>query len=113
VGQSPLLDNKPAGGSALRYSLTPILVLVSHSLVSHIVGMSAHDEIPAEWLDWYHLTPAERWEHSTRLWETFRTLGGSLEPEPDTESPFFDAASWRPTPVDGRSSVRVLRSCGI
>jgi hypothetical protein len=86
---------------------------VSSRLVSHSLDMPAHDDISAEWLDWYNLTPIERWEHSTRLWETFRSLGGNLEPEPDTESPFFDAASWRPTPVDGRSSVRVLRSCGI
>lgn len=77
------------------------------------LGMSVHDNISAEWLDWYNLSPIERWEHSTRLWETFLALGGSLEPEPDTESPFFHAASWRPAPVDGRPGVRVLRRCGI
>jgi len=69
--------------------------------------------ISAEWLEWYSLSPQERWEQSGRLWETFLTLGGSLEPEPDTQSPFFDAGSWRAKPVDGRPSVRILRSCGI
>ncbi|MCH8513973.1 MAG: hypothetical protein LAT83_20290 [Kiritimatiellae bacterium] len=69
--------------------------------------------IPAEWLDWYRLTPQERWEESGCLWDTFLKLGGSLEPEPDTESPFFDAETWRPQLAHGRSSVRILRSCGI
>lgn len=69
--------------------------------------------ISSEWLDWYSLTPRERMEHSGKLWETFLALGGSLEPEPDTQSPFFDADAWRPMPVDGRPGLRVLRSCGI
>lgn len=77
------------------------------------MNMLIDPNISAEWLDWYHLSPAERWQHSTRLWETFLALGGSLEPEPDTESPFFDATSWRPAPPHGRSGVRVIRSCGI
>jgi len=69
--------------------------------------------ISPEWLDWYSLTPQERWLESGRLWATFFSLGGSLEPEPDTDSPFFDAKTWSPLPVDGRPGVRVLRSCGI
>lgn len=75
--------------------------------------LSLQFRIPAEWIDWYQLSPAERWEESTRLWQTFLTLGGSLDPEPDTESPFFDAKSWSAKPPHGRSSLRVLRSCGI
>ena len=70
-------------------------------------------DIPAEWLDWYSLSPSQRWEQSGRLWETYLALGGNLEPEPDTQSPFFDADSWRPLPAHGRPGVRVLRSCGI
>jgi hypothetical protein len=70
-------------------------------------------DISPEWREWYSLTPQERWSESGRLWATFLSLGGSLEPEPDTDSPFFDAASWRPMPADGRSGLRVLRSCGI
>jgi hypothetical protein len=66
-----------------------------------------------EWLEWYSLSPEQRWRESTKLWETFILLGGSLEPEPDTDSPFFHAESWRPLPTHGRSSLRVLRSCGI
>ncbi len=69
--------------------------------------------IADEWIEWYTLTPEERWEQSGRLWETYLLLGGSLDPEPDTESPFFDAETWRPLPAHGRSSLRVLRSSGI
>lgn len=38
--------------------------------------------------DWYRLTPEERFEESQRLWEVFILLGGTLEPEPDSQSPF-------------------------
>lgn len=81
------------------------------------VGIPPKEEedygIPSEWLNWYALTPEERWSESGRLRNTFLMLGGSLEPEPDTESPFFDESAWRPQPAHGRSGVRILRSCGI
>lgn len=70
-------------------------------------------DISAEWQHWYSLSPQERWRESGVLWATFLSLGGSLEPEPDTNSPFFDAASWRPLPADGRPGLRVLRRSGI
>ena len=78
-----------------------------------VMNMNLMPDISPEWVDWYLLTPEERWRESSILWNTFLSLGGSLEPEPDTDSPFFDAASWRPLPVDGRPGVRVLRRCGI
>lgn len=71
------------------------------------------DFIEAEWLDWYGLEPAERWAESEKLWNTFILLGGNFEPEPDTQSPFFDASAPCAVPPDGGTSVRVLRSCGI
>jgi hypothetical protein len=46
-----------------------------------------------EWAAWYRLTPQERWRESKKLWEVYLYLGGSLEPEPDTQSPFFDPVS--------------------
>ncbi len=62
-----------------------------------------------EWADWYLLSPAERWAETEKLWDTYLALGGSLDPEPDTQSPFFDGDSWRPIPADGRPGMRVVR----
>ena len=62
-----------------------------------------------EWAEWYRLTPVQRWLESEKLWQTYLALGGSLDPEPDTQSPFFDARAPRPRPAHGRSGVRVLR----
>ena len=41
-----------------------------------------------EVLDWFNLSPAERFEESQKLWDSFIIMGGDLEPEPDTQSPF-------------------------
>ena len=43
----------------------------------------------AEVLDWYEMSPAERFVESQKLWEVFVSLGGECDPEPDTQSPFF------------------------
>jgi hypothetical protein len=66
-----------------------------------------------EWADWYRLTPLERWRESQKLWEFYLSIGGSLDPEPDTESPFDDGHARSPRPVDGRSGLRVLRRGGV
>ncbi len=66
-----------------------------------------------EWAEWYRLSPAERWLESERLWETFLTLGGSLDPEPDTQSPFFDSRASGPRPADARPGVRIVRRSGV
>lgn len=67
----------------------------------------------SEWREWYRLTPQQRFAESMKLWETYLAWGGSLEPEPDTESPFFDPEEWRENARNGRSGVRVLRRSGI
>ncbi|MEI6669259.1 MAG: hypothetical protein WCP29_13985 [Acidobacteriota bacterium] len=66
-----------------------------------------------EWAEWYRLTPQERWEQSQALWPTFLELGGTLDADADTQSPFFDADTWRALSADGRPGVRVLRRSGI
>ncbi len=63
-----------------------------------------------EWIEWYDLTPAERWAESAKLWQTYLALGGSLDPAPDTQSPFDDPEAWRESAAHGRSSLRVVRS---
>ena len=74
---------------------------------------SAEDLVGHEWAAWYRLTPVQRWQESARLWQTFLTLGGSLDPEPDTQSPFFDGSAPGPMPAHGRAGLRVLRRGGV
>ena len=62
-----------------------------------------------EWAEWYRLSPAERWTQSEQLWQIYFRLGGSLETEPDTQSPFFDSREPSARTADGRPSMRVLR----
>ena len=66
-----------------------------------------------EWLDWYALTPQQRWSESQKLWATFLALGGSYDPEPDTQSPFFDAEASGESAPHGRTSLRVVRRSGV
>lgn len=73
------------------------------------VKLRAEDVVGEEWAEWYRLSPAERFAESMKLWDTYLALGGSLDPEPDTQSPFFDPDEWRANLVDGRPGLRVLR----
>ena len=66
-----------------------------------------------EWEEWYRLTPLQRWEESQKLWPTYLALGGSLDPEPDSQSPFDDPKAWRASAAHGRPGVRVLRRGGV
>jgi len=60
--------------------------------------------------EWMRLTPAERFAWTERLWEFFLLAGGSLDPEPDSQSPFDFPEYWRPKPLDGGPGVHRLRS---
>ena len=72
------------------------------------------DEIcEPEWADWYRLTPLQRLYASQELRETYLAMGGSLDPEPDTQSPFFDADTPRAVPADGRPGMRAVRRSGV
>ena len=73
----------------------------------------AEDLVGDEWAEWYRLTPQERFRQSMLLWDTYLALGGTLDPEPDTQSPFFDADEWRQSVTHGRPGVRVLRRRGV
>jgi len=75
--------------------------------------LRAEDIAGEEWAEWYRMTGEERLRESMKLWDTFLALGGSLEPEPDTQSPFFDPVEWRENAAHGRPGLRVLRRSGI
>ena len=66
-----------------------------------------------EWAEWYALSPVERLEESSKLWKTYLELGGSLDPEPDSQSPFYDPEEWRALAADGRAGERLVRRGGI
>jgi hypothetical protein len=77
------------------------------------VMLSMESICEEEWQEWYRMRPQDRWLESERLWGTFLALGGSLDPEPDSQSPFNDAATWGALSSDGRPGVRSLRRSGI
>jgi len=47
-------------------------------------SLMVEDEV----LEWYALSPVERFEESLKLWEVFVLFGGDYDPEPDSQSPF-------------------------
>jgi hypothetical protein len=65
--------------------------------------------VGGEWAEWYRLTPAQCWLESEKLWQTYLMLGGSLDPEPDTQSPFFDPKVARPTSAKQRKLEETVR----
>ena len=65
--------------------------------------------VGGEWAEWYRLTPVQRWLESEKLWQTYLALGGSLDPEPDTQSPFFDPKSTRQTSHKQRKIEQAVR----
>ena len=75
--------------------------------------VAVEDLYEPEWVDWYRMTPEERWNESACLWARYLALGGSLDPEPDPQSPFYDAGSSSRPPADGRSGLRVVRRSGV
>ena len=75
--------------------------------------LAPEDLVGEDWGEWYRLTPAERWRETSRLWRIFLAVGGSLDPEPDTQGPFFDPLEWSPRAAHGRAGVRVVRRGGV
>jgi len=71
--------------------------------------VTAEDVAGPEWADWYRLTPEQRLRESEKLWRNYLALGGSLDPEPDTQSPFFDPEEEGARPAHGRAGLRVVR----
>jgi hypothetical protein len=67
------------------------------------------DDDPDEWQEWYRLTPQQRWRETEKLWAQYLAQGGSLDPEPDSQSPFNFPELWSTRPVDGRPGMRILR----
>ena len=69
--------------------------------------------IEDEWLDWYGMTPSARWKENDKLWTFYIEAGGTLDSEPDTQSPFYTARSRDKISSHGRSGMHILRRSGI
>ncbi|MCK4463100.1 MAG: hypothetical protein KAU58_02180 [Candidatus Omnitrophica bacterium] len=56
--------------------------------------------------EWVKLTPAKRFLETTKLWKLYIALGGSLDPEPNPQSPFYEMImNWE----NDKKSKRPLR----
>ena len=75
--------------------------------------ITVEDLCEPEWADWYRMTPQQRWIESQRLLAQFLAFRGTLEPQPDSQSPFYDAEASRPVPPDERPGVHVIRRSGV
>ncbi len=53
------------------------------------------DIVEPEWLDWYRKTPRERLLATEEAWNNYLELGGSLAPDPDSQSPFWSREELR------------------
>jgi hypothetical protein len=71
--------------------------------------ITTEEIVGEEWASWYRLSPQERWHESEKLWQVYFYLGGSLDTQPDTQSPFFDSEASSERAIDGRSGMRILR----
>ncbi len=49
------------------------------------------DSIEPEWLEFYRMTPAQRWARAAEVRAYYLAMGGTLEPDPDPQSPFWSA----------------------
>ncbi len=47
------------------------------------------NEFIDEDMEWLRLTPSQRLYQTNKLWQFYIALGGSLDPEPDPQSPFY------------------------
>ena len=59
--------------------------------------------------EWLSFTPAQRIMESGKLWKLYLLLGGSFEPESDSQSPFNFQEIQSKKPSNRRSSMHSLR----
>jgi hypothetical protein len=77
--------------------------------IRHYAPMRSMVELVGEqWTEWYRLSPAQRWRETEKLWRAYLMLGGSLDPGPDSQSPFHNPEAPRSDAAHGRPCVRVI-----
>ncbi len=71
------------------------------------------DLYPPDVVEWMDLSPAQRLFESAKLWDLYKLYGGSFEPDPDPQSPFFDPEAPNSRATDGGTGLRVIRRSGV
>ena len=67
------------------------------------------EDMPDEWKEWIELSPSERFRESEKIFAQYLAMGGSLDPDPDPASPFYDPDESGTGAAYGRAGLRVLR----
>ena len=68
-----------------------------------------YEDLSDEWKEWLDLTPMERFRESEKIFAQYLAMGGSLDPDPDPTSPFYDPEASSAGAAYGRAGMRVLR----
>lgn len=68
-----------------------------------------YEQMSDEWKEWVDLSPLERFRLSQQMLAEYLALGGSLDPDPDPASPFYDEQAPRSVLAYGGAGMRVLR----
>ena len=87
-----------------------------HSLKRGVIGgifVDPGDLYPPDVVAWMKLSPAERLSESAKLWDIYKLYGGTFEPDPDPQSPFFDPEVSYSGPSDGGTGLRFIRRSGV
>jgi hypothetical protein len=67
------------------------------------------EDMSDEWKEWLDLTPIERFRESEKIFAQYLAMGGSLDPDPDPTSPFYDPETSSTGAAYGRPGLRILR----
>ena len=92
----------------------PLPWLPESGIIPRMGASSEKDPLyDEEWEEWYRMTPLQRWEETQKLWAFYLHVGGSLDPEPDSQSPFDPGLTSQRPPVVGRPGLRIIRRSGV
>ena len=67
-----------------------------------------YEQLSDEWKEWLDLTPLQRFAESEKIFAQYLAMGGSLDPDPDPTSPFYDPQTSGSGAAYGRPGLRVL-----
>lgn len=67
------------------------------------------EDLSDEWKEWIELTPIQRFRESEKVFAQYLAMGGSLDPDPDPTSPFYDPEESSTGAPYGRPGLRILR----